>query len=273
MRYQVKAVIFDILEECRDLKEKLKEAEILVCETFFGLSVRETLCREIKEYAVVGEECLFLTNNEEHAKVAAELGMAVAGCMEGHFTVPKAPILLESPGEVSVGYLDRVYCHAKQLPAYIMETERTYLRELTKEDMDALYSILTDEEVSRYLPAKTGSREEEFEKLISYVSCVYSFFEYGYWGVFLKDNDRLIGRAGFKEGSYPPEAGYVIERSLWGQGYGTELLRGLILYAKDEIFAEKVLAKIDARNTASVHVAMKCGFSYEMQNDIYVKRV
>jgi len=51
MRYQVKAVIFDILEECRDLKEKLKEAEILVCETFFCLSVRETLCREMKEYA------------------------------------------------------------------------------------------------------------------------------------------------------------------------------------------------------------------------------
>ena len=41
--------------------------------------------------------------------------------------------------------------------------------EMTAEDMDSLYEILTEEETAKYLPAKAGTKEEELEKLISYV--------------------------------------------------------------------------------------------------------
>ena len=258
-RYQVKAVVFDIQAECRALKKELSDAGIVVVVPFFGLQVKQVLQDSFADTEVLPAHCLMLTNNRQHAQIAAELGMAVAGCMEGHFEVPKSVTLLESPEEVSAGYLNQVYCHEKGIPATIAETKRCYIREMTAEDMDALYEILIDEETAKYLPAKAGTREEELEKLVSYVSCVYSFFGYGYWGVFSKETGELIGRAGFKEGEYPLEAGYVIKRSEWGRGYATEILSELVRYANEELDCTEIVANIDERNTASLRVAEKCG--------------
>jgi len=258
-RYQLKTVIFDVQAECRRLKKQLSDAGITVLVPFFGLRAEHTIKELFPEDSPAFSRCLFLTNNEQHAKTASGLGMAVAGCMEGHFEVPQTATLLESPDEVSVNYLNLIYCHEKKLPAIVAETERFYIAEMTAEDVDALYEILTDKETAKYLPAKVGTKEEELEKLVSYVSQVYSFFEYGYWGVFDKQTGELIGRAGFKEGSYPLEAGYVIQRTHWGKGIATEVLKELVHYAAEELACTEVVANIDERNTASLRVAEKCG--------------
>ena len=258
-RYQVKAVVFDIQAECRDLKKELSEAGIAVIVPFFGVRAAQVLQAMLEGTGIVHSQCLILTNNRQHAEVAAGLGMAVAGCMEGHFEVPKSVTLLEAPEEVSVDYLNQVYCHEKGIPATIAETKRCFLCEMTAADTDALYEILTEEETAKYLPAKAGSREEELEKLVSYTSYVYAFFGYGYWGVYLKETGELIGRAGFKEGEYPLEAGYVIKRSEWGKGYATEVLAELVRYAQEELDCIQIVANIDERNAASLRVAEKCG--------------
>ena len=39
VRYELKAVIFDTQKECRDLKERLREAGIVVLVPFLGLLV------------------------------------------------------------------------------------------------------------------------------------------------------------------------------------------------------------------------------------------
>lgn len=258
-RYQVKAVVFDLQAECRELKQELANAGITVMIPFFGLKVEQTLKEMFADINNSPEECLMITNKEKHAEIAEKLGMAVVGCMEGHFNVPKTATLLEAPEEVSVNYLNQVYCHQKKIPATIAETNRCYIREMASGDMDALYEILSDEETAKYLPAKAGSKEEELEKLISYVSQVYSFFGYGYWGVFSKETGELIGRAGFKEGEYPLEAGYVIKRSHWRQGYATEVLSELVHYAEEELGTSEIYANIDEQNIASLRVAEKCG--------------
>lgn len=258
-RYQVKAVVFDIQAECRALKRELSNAGIAVIVPFFGVRAGQILRDMLTGTGIEHSQCLIITNNQQHAVAAAGLGMAVAGCMEGHFEVPKSVTLLEVPEEVSVGYLNQIYCHEKGVSATIAETGRCFICEMAAKDMNALYDILTEEETAKYLPAKAGSREEELDKLISYVSCVYSFFGYGYWGVFSKETGELIGRAGFKEGEYPLEAGYVIKRSEWGKGYATEVLNELVRYAKDELDCTEIIANIDERNTASLRVAEKCG--------------
>lgn len=258
-KYQMKAVVFDIQKECKQLKLELAESGIAVIVPFFGLQAEQTLKEMLSGTELERKDCLFITNNQQHAKIASGHGMAVAGCMEGHFEVPKSVTLLENPAEVSVNYLNQVYCHAVKLPATIAETKRCFIREMTAEDMDSLYEILTDEETAKYLPAKAGTKEEELEKLISYVSCVYSFFGYGYWGVFAKETGELIGRAGFKEGEFPLEAGYVIKRSHWSQGYATEVLTELVKYAEEELGCTEIYANIDERNIASLRVAEKCG--------------
>lgn len=258
-KYQVKAVVFDLQQECKELKRELSDAGILVLVPFFGLKVEQTLKEMFSDGNVSAGECLMISNNRQHAQIAEQLGMAVAGCIEGHFEVPKTALLLENPSEVSVNYLNQAYCHQKKLPATIAETDRCFICELAAEDIDTVYDILTEEETAKYLPVKAGTKEEELEKLLSYASYVYSFFGYGYWGIFLKETGELIGRAGFKEGEFPLEAGYVIRRSHWGQGYATEVLTELVQYAQEELGCTEVYANIDERNAASIRVAEKCG--------------
>ena len=118
-RYQFKAVVFDIQAECRELKKELSDAEIYVLVPFFGLQVEHTLQEMLADMLLAPSDCLMLTNNAQHATLATRLGMAVAGCMEGHFEVPKSVTLLEAPEEVSTGYLNRIYCHQQKLPAKI----------------------------------------------------------------------------------------------------------------------------------------------------------
>ena len=258
-RYQIKAVVFDIQAECRALKRELSEAGIAVIVPFFGIRADQILQTMLEDTDILHTQCLMLTNNRQHAEAASNLGMAVVGCIEGHFEVPKTSVLLEAPEEVSANYLNQIYCHEKGIPAAIAETEHCFLCEMTAEDADNLYDILSDEETAKYLPDKIESREEELEKLVSYVSYVYSFFGYGYWGVFSKETGELIGRAGFKEGEYPLEAGYVVKRSEWGKGYATEVLTELVRYAKDELDCAEIVVNIDERNSASLRVAEKCG--------------
>lgn len=258
-RYQVKAVIFDVQAEYRQLKQKLTDAGIRVLVPFLGLQAEAALQNVLATTSLKFQECLLITNNEQHVQCAQSLGMAVAGCLEGHFEVPKRVPLLENLEEISINYLNQLYCHAKKLPATIAETSRCFLCEITEAQTEALYEIVTEEETAKYLEAKDGSKKEELQKLCAYVTYVYSFFEYAYWGIFSKETGELIGRAGFKEGIYPLEAGYVIKRSEWGKGLATEVLKELVRYAKEELDCTEVYAVIEENNKASLRVAEKCG--------------
>lgn len=266
MKYQMKVVIFDIIAECTELKQELSDAGIQIAAPNLELHTEQTLQALVSgtEFSLV--DCLMITNKEQHARIAKELGIVVVGCMEGQFEVPKKVTLLESPDQVSVVYLNQEFCHHRGLPATIIETKRCILQEMTEDDAEELYCMLSEKEVVRFLPPMTGNKEEELDKIKSYLTQVYSFFGYGYWGVFLKHTGKLIGRAGFKEGSYPLEAGYVIQHSDWGKGLATEVLEALLLYAREELACSKVLVRIHRDNKASLKVAEKCGFRKEQSD-------
>lgn len=51
---------------------------------------------------------------------------------------------------------------------------------------------------------------------------------------------------------------YCVHKSLWGQGYATEIAQGMILYAISQ-GAERVTILVSKENTASRRVAEKCG--------------
>lgn len=258
-RYRMKAVLFDTMADCRNLKERLLYAGILYTEILFEPNEEQSLRKAVEELGVSLTECLLITNNQHHARIAEQFSLVCAGCVEGLYELPKTAALLETPDEVSPDYLEMVYCHEKGVPAVVMETERCYLRELTSSDADALYEIFSNPEVQRYLQEKTGTKEEEEEKLSAYINTAYPFFGYGFWGVFCKESGVLIGKAGFQEGSMPLEAGYVLKPSVWGRGLATEVLAALLNYAKEELDVSDVIVKIREGNAASLRVAEKCG--------------
>ena len=261
-RYRMRAVLFDTMAACTNLKERLAGEGVLFMRIVFGLQEEESLRSAACSLGIRLEECLLITNNRRHAKTATRLSVVCVGCVEGTYELPEVA-LLEVPDETSVTYLNMLYCHEKGYPAFIAETERCFLRELTASDASDLYSICANPKVSRFLEEAVGTPEAEAEKLSAYIKTVYPFFEYGFWGVYERESGKLIGRAGFREGSMPLEVGYLFDEHVWSKGFATEVLCALVRYAKEELDVTDIVAKIFHENTASRRVAEKCGVRVE----------
>lgn len=265
-RYKMKGVLFDTSSDCKELRKELTEKGIANDTVMFGIEEEHSLRKAIVSLGVSALDVLLITNNKQHAEIAEKIGVSCVGSMEGLSELPKVNTLLESPGEVSVSYLEMLFCHDKKFPAIILETERCYLREMTSEDFQQLFSMYQKPEITKFMPESMTNQFEEQEKLNAYVTWTYSFFGYGYWGVYDKQTDQLIGRAGFEVGSEPLEVGYLINRDDWGKGYATEVLVALLQYAEQELDSIEVVAKIFKKNLRSCHVAEKCGMIREKKS-------
>ena len=60
-------------------------------------------------------------------------------------------IVVEGFGEVDFYFLERIYQRKHGIPWRVIETERTYLREMTVEDVDALYEIYAQEGMTDFI--------------------------------------------------------------------------------------------------------------------------
>ena len=96
----------------------------------------------------------------------------------------------------------------------ILETERLYLREMSMDDFDALYAVLSDREIMQHYPY-TFDEER-----------VRGWIERNMNRVCLKETGEMIGDCGLTlqniEGEMLPEIGYHIRRDQQRKGYAKE---------------------------------------------------
>ena len=102
---------------------------------------------------------------------------------------------------IDYAYLCDIYKRFFHIPWTILETERCVLREMTPEDLDALYEVYADPEISRYTEALYEDREQELAYMKDYIEHVYRFCGLGIWVIVEKQINRLIGRAGLADES------------------------------------------------------------------------
>lgn len=69
------------------------------------------------------------------------------------------------------------------------------------------------------------------EKVLSYIDVAYGFYGYGYWGVFEKKSGKMVGLAGFREGSCPLEIGYAVREGYRNRGIASEAVKSLTEFA------------------------------------------
>ena len=81
---------------------------------------------------------------------------------------------------------------------FSLETERLVIREMTQNDFDAYFRICHQPEVHPYVPHISDNRDIEYGRFVSYIQMVYGFYGFGLWGIFLKEQDILIGQAGIE---------------------------------------------------------------------------
>ena len=105
-----------------------------------------------------------------------------------------------------------------------IETERLYLREMTDDDFDALYRVLTDSDIMQHYPYTFD--ESRGRNWIARNRDRYRIFGFGLWAVCLKETGEMIGDCGLTmqltDGQIRPEIGYHIRADHQRKGYATE---------------------------------------------------
>ncbi len=240
-------------------------------------------------------DCLMIADCEENVRQAKTCGAAVLGYEpEGCCRIQShLDMIVQGFEEIDMNFLVRVYQRFFGLPWDIVETDRCLVREMTLQDLDALYELYRPQEVTRYLDGLDEDRQKEEARLKDHIRCMYRFYGYGMWAVVEKSTGRLIGRAGFghlavgdmlmpgddclvaedtlmpekdspvAEDTLIPELGYLIAADKQCQGYATEVCRAILEYGWKELGFSTVYCRIREENHASVHLAEKLGFVRE----------
>lgn len=142
------------------------------------------------------------------------------------------------------------------------------------EDLDALYEIYSYPEITRYMENLYDDRSKEEEFSRNYIKSMYQFYGYGIWVVCLKENDRVIGRAGISnrkiDGDLSLEIGYLIDTRFQNQGYAAEIIKGIFQFAKERLYVNKLRCAINHDNLISIHLAEKLGFEYEFETEEFI---
>lgn len=167
---------------------------------------------------------------------------------------------------------------------YILETERLALREWRPEDADALYVLMSDPEVMRYVdvgrPWESVARVSEWiEKLVM----SYRTRGFSRWAVVEREGGLVVGSCGFVPLPWSGEidVGYMFRRDRWGRGYAGEITAAALRYGFERYGFREVVASIAPENAASRRVLEKLGFAYrgneilpgeDVESEIYVLR-
>jgi ribosomal-protein-alanine N-acetyltransferase len=153
----------------------------------------------------------------------------------------------------------------------ILETNRLLLRRQVLEDLDALWALYCDPEITKYIPDAPRSFEEAREELEWHMNGHPRYPELGLWASIHKESGKFIGRCGLLpwtiEGQREVEVAYTITREYWGQGLATEAARGILEYAFKELKLSRLICLIDPENIASQRVAGKIGMTFERKVD------
>ncbi len=145
----------------------------------------------------------------------------------------------------------------------ILETPRTYLRELSLDDFDSVAVFLQNIEVMyawehAFSPKEVRAWLEE--NLLRYKRDGYS-----YWAVVEKKSGAIIGVCGILEETVGNEhytgIGYIFDQAIWHKGFALECAQACKNYAFGQLGVKLLTAQIRPDNIASIKVAEKLGMS------------
>ena len=151
--------------------------------------------------------------------------------------------------------------------ATILETERLLLRHQVIEDLDDLWALYCDPEITKYIPDAPRSREEAQEELEWHMHGHPKHPELGLWATIHKETGKFIGRCGLLPWTIDDvnevEVAYTIARNYWGQGLGSEAAQAILKYGFEKLHLSRMVCLIDPENKASQKVAEKMGMVWE----------
>ncbi|MGA4837802.1 GNAT family N-acetyltransferase [Streptomyces sp. G45] len=143
-----------------------------------------------------------------------------------------------------------------------LRTERLEFRPYRPEDEDAFVSLLSDEEVCRWMGQERVPEADIRTLFRALHTEVYPKEMFDVWGLWHEGG--YIGHAEVKKTGNVD--GYEIIAALipayWGRGFGAETVGGLLRHAADHLGLKEVYGMVGSGNAASLKLAERLGFRH-----------
>ncbi len=153
--------------------------------------------------------------------------------------------------------------------AIILETPRLILRHQVLSDLDDLWALYQNPNITRYIPDAPRSREEAKDELEWHMHGHPRNRQLGLWATIHKETGKFIGRCGLLpwtiDGQDEVEVAYTIAEEYQGQGLGSEAAQALLNYGFEALNLKRLICLIVAENIPSQKVAQRIGMSFEKE--------
>jgi len=147
----------------------------------------------------------------------------------------------------------------------VLETERFTLREITLDDADAMFAMMSDLQVMQYYGAPMRSREEAVKRANS-IRAAFQGHNIVYWAITEKASGNFVGSGGFwriVKPDFRAHIGYELAPAWWNRGFMTEAVSAMLKFGFETIGLHSIEAGIHPDNTGSRRVLEKLGFVRE----------
>jgi [ribosomal protein S5]-alanine N-acetyltransferase len=148
----------------------------------------------------------------------------------------------------------------------VLETKRCLLREVTNDDADAIFHILSSADVSRYLGRHPLTRMDEVMLRVDTYRKTFEEKTGIAWMIIDRTSGQLIGTCvlwKLDTTHHRAELGYILAPEYWGQGIVPEVSSALLSFGFNQIGLHSIEAQIDPANNGSRRVLEKLGFVQE----------
>ncbi|MDE5670486.1 MAG: GNAT family N-acetyltransferase [Eubacterium sp.] len=145
-------------------------------------------------------------------------------------------------------------------------SQRCYLRKLEISDSQQLFeNVYSDSKVAGYMSWNLYNNVTDVEKYLRKWQEHYKQNEC-YWGVFLKENNELIGTVYLYDENASAEVGFIsycFGSKFWGNGYATETIKVVLQYGFNDIGYNNITTFVAKSNICSQNVLSCLGFTCE----------
>ncbi|WP_368505023.1 GNAT family N-acetyltransferase [Alkalihalophilus sp. As8PL] len=145
-------------------------------------------------------------------------------------------------------------------------SERLHLRKMSTDDAPSLFNIWSDAEVTEFMNIDPFSNEDQAKEMITSLDQLSREEKAIRYSIIELISNRIIGSCGFNSidaENAKAEIGYDLSRTYWGKGYATEAVTTLLQHAFHSLKLNRVEAKVEPENVASIKLLQKLNFTFE----------
>lgn len=149
---------------------------------------------------------------------------------------------------------------------FIVDSERTYLREARPEDAEFVHRLVNSEGwLSNIGDRKIQNLADADAYIRNNYIAAYLKFGFGFWIVCTKIDDVPIGISGFAKRGHLDgvDLGYALLPEYFGKGYAIEATKAVLDYGLRTLGLNRIIAIVLHGNPRSIAILEKLGFSYE----------